>query len=53
MNYEGFKEVIHGRRRVRTFTEQEVSTNDLHAILDCARYAPSDKSSPTWDSWVL
>ncbi|XKK19524.1 nitroreductase family protein [Bacillus sp. CB102A.1] len=29
MNYEGFKEVIHGRRSVRKFTEQEVSTNDI------------------------
>ncbi len=29
MNYEDFKEVIHGRRSVRKFTDQEVSTNDI------------------------
>ena len=39
MNYEDFKEVIHGRRSVRKFTDQEVSTNDIKEIIDCARYA--------------
>ena len=33
MNYEDFKEVIHGRRSVRKFTEQEVSTSDIKEIL--------------------
>ncbi|MGR5874497.1 nitroreductase family protein [Bacillus pacificus] len=41
MNYEDFKEVIHGRQSVRKFTEQEVATSDIKDIIDCARYAPS------------
>jgi len=50
MNYEDFKEVIHGRRSVRKFTDQEVSTNDIKEIIDCARYAPSDICKYTFPS---
>ena len=53
MNYEDFKEVIHGRRSVRRFTEQEVSTSDIKEIIDCARYAPSDTNSQTWEFLVI
>ena len=53
MNYEGFKEIIHGRRSVRKFTEQEVSTSDIKEIIDCARYAPSDTNSQTWEFVVI
>ncbi|MEM5607629.1 nitroreductase family protein [Bacillus toyonensis] len=53
MNYEAFKEVIHGRRSVRKFTEQEVSTSDIKEIIDCARYAPSDTNSQTWEFLVI
>ena len=53
MNYEDFKEVIHGRRSVRKFTDQEVSTNDIKEIIDCARYAPSDTNSQTWEFLVI
>ena len=53
MNYEDFKEVIHGRRSVRKFTDQEVSTNDIKEIIDCARYAPSDTNSQTWEFVVI
>ena len=53
MNYEDFKEVIHGRRSVRKFTDQEVSTNDIKEIIDCARYALSDTNSQTWEFVVI
>lgn len=53
MNYEAFKEVIHGRRSVRKFTEQEVSIGDIEEIIDCARYAPSDTNSQTWNLLLL
>ncbi|EOP55125.1 NAD(P)H nitroreductase [Bacillus cereus VD136] len=53
MNYEAFKEVIHGRRSVRKFTEQEVSVGDIEEIIDCARYAPSDTNSQTWEFIVI
>lgn len=53
MNYEAFKEIIHGRRSVRKFTEQEVSVSDIEEIIDCARYAPSDTNSQTWEFIVI
>ncbi|MCI0767650.1 nitroreductase family protein [Bacillus sp. TL12] len=53
MKYEAFKEVIHGRRSVRKFTEQEVSVRDMEEIIDCARYAPSDTNSQTWEFIVI
>ncbi|SEB77366.1 nitroreductase family protein [Paenibacillus sp. GP183] len=48
MNYEAFKEVLLGRRSIRRFTEQHVSVEDVQEIIDCARYAPSDTNSQTW-----
>ena len=53
MNYEDFKEVIHGRRSVRRFTEQEVSTSDIKEIIDCARYAPVIQTHKLGSSWSL
>ncbi|MNI25868.1 putative NAD(P)H nitroreductase MhqN [compost metagenome] len=48
MHYEDFKEIIHGRRSIRQFTEQSVEIEDIREIIDCARYAPSDTNSQTW-----
>ncbi|HDR4570131.1 nitroreductase family protein [Bacillus cytotoxicus] len=53
MNYERFKEIVHGRRSIRKFTEQEVSVQDIEEIIDCARYAPSDTNSQTWEFIVI
>ncbi len=53
MNYEIFKEIVHGRRSIRKFTEQEVSVQDIEEIIDCARYAPSDTNSQTWEFIVI
>lgn len=53
MNYEAFKEVIHGRRSVRKFTDQEVLVSEIEEIIDCARYAPSDTNSQTWEFIVI
>ncbi|WP_459503649.1 nitroreductase family protein [Bacillus sp. C1] len=53
MTYEEFKEIIHGRRSVRKFTEQEVSVSDIKEMIDCARYAPSDTNSQTWEFIVI
>ncbi|MDM5154808.1 nitroreductase family protein [Bacillus sp. DX1.1] len=53
MNYDALKEVIHGRRSVRKFTEQAVPVNEIEEILDCARYAPSDTNSQTWEFLVI
>ncbi|MEI4828043.1 nitroreductase family protein [Bacillus sp. FJAT-53711] len=53
MDYQAFKEIIHGRRSVRKFTEQDVSVEDIEEIIDCARYAPSDTNSQTWEFVVI
>lgn len=47
------KDIIHGRRSVRNFTEQEVAREDIHDIIDCARYAPSDTNSQTWEFIII
>lgn len=49
MHYADFKEIVLGRRSVRRFTEQDVSVDDVRELIDCARYAPSDTNSQTWE----
>lgn len=49
MDFQQLKQVIHERRSVRKFTEQDVSVEDIKDIIDCARYAPSDTNSQTWE----
>lgn len=53
MDYTAFKDIIHGRRSVRKFTEQEVPIAEIEEIMDCARYAPSDTNSQTWEFIVI
>ncbi|MDF2680071.1 MAG: nitroreductase [Brevibacillus sp.] len=53
MDFFALKDIIHGRRSVRKFTEQDVSIEDINDILDCARYAPSDTNSQTWEFIVI
>jgi nitroreductase len=48
MNYEQFKDILQERRSIRRFTEQAVEVDDVREIIDCARYAPSDTNSQTW-----
>jgi nitroreductase len=49
MDYNEFKEIVHGRRSVRKFTDRDVLVADIEEIIDCARYAPSDTNSQTWE----
>jgi nitroreductase len=53
MDYTAFKDIVHGRRSVRKFTDQDVSVNDIEEIIDCARYAPSDTNSQTWEFIII
>lgn len=53
MHYPDFKEIILGRRSVRKFTDQPVDMEDIKEIIDCARYAPSDTNSQTWEFIVI
>ncbi|PZE20975.1 nitroreductase family protein [Paenibacillus xerothermodurans] len=49
MHFDDFKNVILERRSIRSFTEQDVSIEDIKELIDCARYAPSDTNSQTWE----
>jgi nitroreductase len=49
MIYEDFKTIVQERRSIRRFTEQAVSIDDIKELIDCARYAPSDTNSQTWE----
>jgi nitroreductase len=49
MDFGTLKQLIHDRRSVRKFNETPVSDEDLHELIDCARYAPSDTNSQTWE----
>jgi len=53
MDFHALKDMIHGRRSVRKFTDQAVSIVDINDIIDCARYAPSDTNSQTWEFIVI
>ena len=41
-------ENIKSRRSVRTYTEQQVSAENLNLILEAATYAPSGMNFQTW-----
>lgn len=47
--YEIIKEVIHGRRSVRRYDDRRIHSDDIRELIDCARYAPSDTNSQTWE----
>ncbi|MCY9515418.1 nitroreductase family protein [Paenibacillus apiarius] len=47
--YEIMKEVIHERRSVRRYEDRQVTAEDVKELIDCARYAPSDTNSQTWE----
>lgn len=47
--YETMKEVIHERRSVRRYEDRQVTAEDVKELIDCARYAPSDTNSQTWE----
>ncbi|CAG7650681.1 nitroreductase family protein [Paenibacillus allorhizosphaerae] len=48
-SYEDFKTIVLDRRSIRKYTEQDISNEDIREIVDCARYAPSDTNSQTWE----
>ncbi|MGZ9582965.1 nitroreductase family protein [Paenibacillus marinisediminis] len=49
ISYESVKELIQGRRSVRRYQERDISVEDVRECIDCARYAPSDTNSQTWE----
>jgi nitroreductase len=53
MEYTELKELIQGRRSIRKFADRPVSHEDIRELIDCARYAPSDTNSQTWEFVVV
>lgn len=53
MDYSQLKEIILGRRSVRKFEDKEVANEDIIELIDCARFAPSDTNSQTWEFIVI
>jgi nitroreductase len=53
MEFSEVKELIQNRRSIRKYEDKEVSREDIIDIMDCARYAPSDTNSQTWEFIVL
>lgn len=49
MTYSMIKANMLDRRSVRKYAETPVSPDDIREIIDCARYAPSDTNSQTWE----
>lgn len=46
-------ETIKARRSVRAYTEQQVAVEDLKAIIEAGRYAPSGMHLETWHFTVI
>ncbi|WP_078427880.1 nitroreductase family protein [Alkalihalobacterium alkalinitrilicum] len=53
MDFLQTKQLIQERRSVRKFQDKPVDKQDIIDILDCARYAPSDTNSQTWEFIVI
>lgn len=53
MEFSEVKQLIHDRRSIRKYEDKEVSREDILDIIDCARYAPSDTNSQTWEFVIL
>jgi len=53
MEYSQFKEILLGRRSVRKYQDKEVANEDILDLIDCARFAPSDTNSQTWEFIVI
>lgn len=53
MKFNEFKDIVLGRRSVRKYRDQEVTNEDIIDLIECARYAPSDTNSQTWEFIVI
>lgn len=53
MEYNDLKQLMQERRSIRKFADRPVSDEDIRELIDCARYAPSDTNSQTWEFVVV
>lgn len=49
MTFDDFKQLAQSRRSIRDFSDEDVLPEDVRDIIDCARFAPSDTNSQTWE----
>jgi len=48
-----FDEVINKRQTVRSYTDKEVTYEELEILMNCARLAPSAKNKQPWRFYIL
>nr|WP_295971235.1 nitroreductase family protein [uncultured Bacillus sp.] len=53
MEFSEVKQLIQNRRSIRKYQDKNVEREDIIDIIDCARYAPSDTNSQTWEFLIL
>lgn len=53
LSYILLKSIIQERRSIRSFTDQQVTIEDIDELIDCARFAPSDTNSQPWQFVVV
>jgi nitroreductase len=53
MEFSEVKQFIQNRRSIRKYEDKKVDQGDIIDIIDCARYAPSDTNSQTWEFIIL
>jgi nitroreductase len=41
------------RRSIRSYTDEQISGDDLHLLIEAARYAPSGSNSQSWNFTVI
>jgi nitroreductase len=46
-------EVIHGRRSIRKYTDQKISKEAMHKLIEAASLAPSGSDSQAWEFIIL
>lgn len=53
MDFLQTKKLIQERRSIRKFLDKDVNKEDIINLIDCARYAPSDTNSQTWEFIII
>ena len=53
INYEDMVKVLRSRRSVRRFEQKSVPKEEIDAVLDAMRYAPSASNAQSWEYVVL
>lgn len=49
VDFDSFRQVVFDRRSVRRFQDRPVPVEAIRELVDCARHAPSDTNSQSWE----